>query len=399
MGGRTPPRVELLLRMRKPPITRTRAFSFIVPACMDGMINLAQVSLPLVALRFGATPWFLGMLGWVAQTVRLPCTIGSGMLSDKIGRTRVVIPAAAIAVLACSGLAIARDNGQLLLFYVLMSISVGLFYPALQAFIGDHSPRGELRKNLSWFNAGWTIGGSICGLISGYLLIITQPLPFASAAFVALLTIPLVAIWAKSPVAKHRASETAAQSPDDVPGYLLIIARIGHTLGFFGYAMMRMQFPKLAKDMGMGEATIGLLVGLMLVGQAAGIFIANAGPWWRGKLWPQILAQGMLAASGVIVFIVKSPALFGTAFLVQGIGLGIAYTGALYYGLQTRTKMGRNTGIHESLVAAGNITGSFAGGAIAQFVSLRSPYVVFAGLCLAAMLVSLQVAARGKRAL
>ena len=48
---------------------------------MDGMISLAQVSLPLVAIRFGADPWFLGMLGWTSQSVRLPCNIGSGLRS------------------------------------------------------------------------------------------------------------------------------------------------------------------------------------------------------------------------------------------------------------------------------------------------------------------------------
>ena len=137
--------------MRTSSITRTKVFSFAVPACMDGMINLAQVSLPLVAIRFGADPWFLGMLGWTAQTVRLPFTIGSGMLSDRIGRTRVIIPASVLGVVACLGFAASGTRYQLLLCYILMSLSVGAFYPALQAFIGDHSPKGDLRKNLSWF--------------------------------------------------------------------------------------------------------------------------------------------------------------------------------------------------------------------------------------------------------
>ena len=84
--------------MERSHIARTRIFSFAVPACMDGMIGLVQTALPLLAIRFGATPWFLGMLGWTAQGVRLPCTIGAGVLSEKIGRTRVIIPAAGTAI-------------------------------------------------------------------------------------------------------------------------------------------------------------------------------------------------------------------------------------------------------------------------------------------------------------
>ncbi|MCX6376406.1 MAG: MFS transporter, partial [Armatimonadetes bacterium] len=255
--------------MRRSSITRTRVFSFAVPACMDGMLNLAQVSLPLVAIRFGASPWFLGMLGWTSQSARLPCNIGSGLLSDRIGRIRVIIPAAVLAIFACLGFAVARNNGQLLLFYILISASVGLFYPALQAFVGDHSPKGELRKNLSWFNAGWTIGGTVCGLISGYLLAVRQALPFTIAAVVALAVVILVWVWSRSPAirAARRADEPAS-APDDGPGPLLIIARIGHFMGFFGYTMARLQFPKLGVELKMTEGTIGLLVGIMLVGQA-----------------------------------------------------------------------------------------------------------------------------------
>lgn len=358
---------------------------------MDGMIGLAQTALPLVAIRFGATPLFLGTLGWVAQTVRLPCTIGSGLLSEKIGRTRMIIPAAILGGLACAGFAIARNNPQLLIFYIMMSAAVGLFYPALQAFIGDHSPKGELRKNLSWFNAGWTVGGAVCALVAGYLLAASTLLPFALASFLAFITALLVLAWSRTKVAHvpEVADEAVIAPATDGPGPLLLIARLGHFFGFFGFAMWRLQFPKLATDMHISEGTIGLLVGMMLVGQALGIFIGNAGPWWRGKLWPQLLAQGMLVCAGLIVFMVKLPILFGLAFLIQGAGLGIAYTGALYYGLQARTNMGRNTGLHEALVAAGNISGSFIGGVTAQFISPRAPYVTYSALCLLAIVASL----------
>ena len=374
--------------MSKSYVIRTRIFSFAVPACMDGMINCVQVALPLLAIRFGASPWFLGMLGWTSQLVRFPFCLGSGALSDKIGRTRVIIPAAALGAIACGAIGLTHTRYQILPFYILLMASIGAFYPSLQAFIGDHSPKGELRKNLSAFNVGWTVGGSICGLVAGYLLSRWQPLPFALGACLAFVVIMLVLSWNRVPVeSKHSANGVV---PDDGgPGPLLFIARIGHFLGFFVYSVARLQFPKLGLGLGMSEATVGLLIGIMLVGQAAGIFIASAGPWWRGKLWPQILSQGMALSAGVIAFLVSSPLLFAAAFLIQGTALGIAYTGALYYGLQARTNMGRNTGIHESLVASGNFAGSFAGGAAAQFIDLRAPYLVIAACSLTAIVVSL----------
>jgi len=380
--------VNFHLLMANSYTVRTRIFSFAVPACMDGMINCVQVGLPLLAIRFGASPWFLGMLGWSSQLVRFPLCLGSGALSDKVGRTRVIIPAAVLGAIGCGAIGFTHNRYQLLPFYILVVASMGAFYPSLQAFIGDHSPQGQLRKNLSAFNFGWTVGGSICGLIAGYLLSKSQPLPFALGAALAFVVVGLFLSWNRVPVAsKH--SENGIVPTDGGPGPLLFIARTGHFLGFFAYSVARLQFPKLGIQMGMSEGTVGLLIGMMLVGQAMGIFVAGAGPWWRGKLWPQILSQSMALASGVMAFLVSSPLLFAAAFLMQGTALGIAYTGALYYGLQARTKMGRNTGIHESLVASGNFVGSFAGGAAAQFISLRAPYLVIAGCSLAAIIVSL----------
>ncbi len=352
---------------------------------MDGCIGFVQTAIPLLAMRFGASAWYMGMLFWVAQGARLPVCMMTGMLSEKVGRTRVIIPAAALATITCIGLAFAADNSQVLVLYIFFMISVGAFYPSLQAFIGDNSPRGELRKNLSAFNVGWTVGGSACTLVAGYMFAAHRSWPFAVAAVAAAGSIWFVWAWSRigvseSPSAEQSGDAEPVAGMPSGPGPLLLIARSAHFVGFFGYSAARSLFPKLGDSLGYSDGSIGLLLGIMLVGQAAGIFIAGAGPWWRGKLWPLVMALLMAAASGLAVSLVNSKALYAAAFFVQGTSLGIAYTQALYYGLQARTSMGKNSGIHESLVAAGNISGAFVGGAAAQFISLRAPYAAFSGL-------------------
>lgn len=358
---------------------------------MDGMIALVQVALPLLAIQFGASPHFLGLLGWTAQSVRLPVCLASGALSEKIGRTTVIFPSAVLACIACLGLSFSQNNAEILIIYILFMASIGAFYPSLQAFIGDRSPIGELRKNLSAFNAGWTIGGATCGLVAGYTFAKSRGLPFEIGALFVALVIILVYAWHKTyTYMQHSDSKGLSPSAGPSPGPLLAIARMGHFLGFFAYAAARQLFPKLAVELGMKPGEIGLLVGMLLVGQALGIAVAGAGPWWRGKLWPLLLAQGMVLVSGLVVFYTSIAAFFASAFLIQGVGLGIAYTAALYYGLQARINMGRNTGIHESLVAGGNILGSLVGGETAEMISLRAPYMataIFAALLMLSGLV------------
>lgn len=367
---------------------------------MDGCIGFVQTAIPLLAMRFGASAWFLGMLGWTAQGTRLPVCMTTGMLSEKVGRTRVIIPAAILATLTSIGLAFAANNIQVLIFYVLFMVSVGAFYPSLQAFIGDNSGRGQLRKNLSAFNVGWTVGGSVCTLVAGYMFAAHRAWPFAAAAVVAAGSIWFVRAWSRLRVSESDDPQVSGYAADPVPsmavgpGSLLWIARSAHFVGFFGYSAIRSLFPKLGRSLDYSDGTIGLLLGVMLIGQAAGIFIAGAGPWWRGKLWPLVLSLVMAVVSGLAITLVDSKGLYAAAFFVQGTSLGIAYTQALYYGLQARTRMGKNSGIHESLVAAGNISGAFVGGTVAQFISLRAPYAAYAivsGFVLIAGLVYWQV--------
>lgn len=365
----------------------TRAYSFLLSALMDGTLAMVQTCLPLLAIRFGAGAWFLGMLGWIPQAFRLPFCFTSGLLSDRIGRVRVLIPAAVIVLVTCILLAYARSNNQALIIYMLLMAAVGAYFPALQAFIGDHSPRGELRKNLTFFNLGWTVGSAVCGLAAGFLFVIWTSLPFIIGASLIAILIFIIMSWARKPADMADNADAPVETASaDSPGPLLFIARTGHFLGFFGYALVRNIFPKLGVDLHISESSIGVLIAMMLVGEASGIFVAGMGPWWRGKLWPLILAQSMMLVSGLLIFKAGSPVAFGIAFFVHGLSLGIAYTGALYYGLQSRTNMGRNTGIHESLVASAIILGSLMGGTAGQFVSLRAPYIIFSMLALASMI-------------
>jgi MFS family permease len=364
---------------------RIRIYSLLVPVCTDGMMGLVQTALPLLAISFGANAWFLGILGSAPQFVRLILCLSSGPISDRVGRMRIMLPAAGIAGLACIGFASAHNKLQLIIFYALLLGSIGAFYPSFEAFIGDHSPHGELRKNLAFFNMGWSIGGALFATMSGFLFAGRAAYPFLAAAVLAIMGIGLVIRWSRLPACCFGGEEATPQAQEG-PGALLLISRVGHFLGFFGLSIMRNIFPRLAFDMGMTAGTIGLLTGMVLVGQGCGMLLSGIGPWWRGKLWVPILAQLTMAAVGLTVFMASSKPMLGTAMFVLGLASGVSCTGALYYGMQSRSRMGSSTGIYESLIAAAFIGGSFLGGLTAQLISMRSPYIMFASMALLAAL-------------
>jgi MFS family permease len=346
-----------------------------------------QTAVPFLALQCRATEIMLGRIGWVAEAVRLPICLTSGRLSEKTGRPKIIIPAACVVVLACIGLSQAPSYLHVIIFYTLGIAALGAFYPPLQALIGDVSKRGELTKNLGAFNIGWCVGGASAGLAAGWLIGLGFSVALYVAAASALAAGLLVVLWRTRPARAPRSAEENLVETQEHPTSLLLVARMGHFTGFFAFAVIRILFPKLGLSFGWPKPEVAVVVAMLLVGQAGGILATSASPWWRGKFWPQMTAQGVMLGCAIVGAIASSPVLLGCAFFGIGAALGVAYTAALYHGLSDRKARGKNTGIHESLVAAGNISGCLLGSLVAQLISPRAPYILLAclaGTCLIA---------------
>lgn len=374
-----------------------RRYSLLIPWFMDAALSLVQTAVPLLALRLGASAILLGTIGWVAQAVRLPICFTSGRLSERVGRTRFIIPAALVIAAASIGLARSQSTTQVMVLYTVALACIGAFYPPLQALIGDVSRRGELTKNLGSFNIGWCIGGAVAAIGAWWLVAIglAETLYVAAVGFV--VTAVLVAFWHRATSARTDQEEQAAAAAPQDTGPLLIIARAGLFTGFFGFAVIRMMFPKLGISLGWTESNVAMVVAWVVVGQAAGMLATSASPWWRGRLWPQVMAQVMMLVSGLVICVTSSAVVMGGAFFCAGAALSVAYTAALYHGLSARKAMGKNSGTHEALVAAGGISGCLLGGLVAQGISLRAPYALLAVLAVVCLAVTAMLAGAASR--
>lgn len=361
---------------------------------------LMFAAVPLLALRLHADAMLLGAIGWIPQAVRLPICFTSGHLSEKYGRVKLIVPAACLVALAGVGLANTHSNMFILIFSILSVAAIGSFYPPLQAMVGDKSGRGELTKNLGAFNIGWCLGGAVMALSVRWLVVYGLPNIFYLAAVSAIVAAVLVIAWAR-----HGSSQSEKEVVEDAPlpeypSYLLIIARLGHFTGFFGLAIMRLLFPQLGRlELGLSESDVATITGLAIAGQGVGMLITNAGPWWRGKLWPQFMAQGMLLLCGLTVALASSPVVIGAAAFVLGAALSVAYTAALYHGLAARKSKGKNAGLHEALVAGGSIAGCLLGGLVAENISLRAPYVLITVLAAGCLVATVAIVKRSVRKL
>lgn len=354
---------------------------------------MLQTAMPLLAVDLHASYLLLGTIGWVAQAIRVPFCITSGRISERLGRTTIIVPAAIIAAATIAAHAHARSLTTVMVLYSIALAAIGSFYPPLQALIGDVSRPDELRKNVGMFNVGWCVGGAITAAIAGLLVKQSLSTVFYVGAGCCTMAAILVLSWRARPVA-HRAEDEDANSGEDYCA-LLLICRMGHSVGFFGFSVIRILFVKLGRTSFLWtKPTVAFVCAAFLCGLALGILMVNASPWWRGKLWPQVLAQSVMMFSAAAVALLSSPVLsflrspasVGALFFAFGMAQSITYTGALYYGLSCGGSKGTNTGIHEAIVAGAAAAGCLFGGIAAQKTDAYAPFVLLAGLGLICLL-------------
>ena len=356
-----------------------------------------QKAMPLLAVQLGVGPGLLGILGASGQMVRLPLTLISGNLSEKVGRAAVIVPAAVIIAAASVALGFTHTSAGILVFYAIGLGAFGIFYPPFQALIGDVSPPRRLRKNLGAFGIGWCVGGAAAGLTAGWLVKLGLPLTFFAGAVFAIVAGALAMIWSRTtrPYAPDPTENEADQAVDQTgwmcPAKLLIISRMGLVTGVFGIAIIAILFTPVAKRiLHWSDAETAAITSMAMVGQAVSVLSTYASAWWRGKLWPQLASQTTLLGCGIVIFLASSKLILALAFLGVGLAHGVAYTAAFYHGLMTGPSKGRQGGIHECIVSCGHIAGNILGGFVAQKIAPRAPFAmlsVLAGICLIATMI------------
>lgn len=354
------------------------------------------------------TPVQLSWLGACAAFCYSTMCLLSGGISDRIGRKTA-------AALSCVGLAAAyvlagwvQDIHQLLLLAALAGGSLAFFWPAVQAWIADLSGRGRRRlaRRLAIFNVSWAAGLAAGPTYTGFLWAygagsgLSQRLVFGSIAGSVLL-IAVVLLLTRScaidPDAVSEADDWGAQAHPQAAS-LLFAARAGTFASWFAVGVIGSLFPKLAAELGFDERLRGVLASCFHVGQVGMFCVALAPGSWYYRRWPVLVAEG-LALLGMLTLVwARSPWHFAAAFLIAGVCSGVAYTASLFHSLHGRTEdRGKLAGIHEAILASGVFLSPLIGGFLAQYVSLRAPFVMvgiaFAG-AMAAQLVSRSVAGR-----
>jgi DHA1 family tetracycline resistance protein-like MFS transporter len=360
----------------------------VAPFGIDLVSSIYYLAAPLVLIELNANPIELGLVGTLTSSVHMGMAHFMGRLSDRLGRRPLIIIAPLLLSVSCLLMLILRSVGLILTLSILNGLCTSIFWPCFLAWIADRLTKGSLVRDLGSFNSSWTSATLFGPVFSGFMYALHPRLPFVLGAALAL-TVFLI-VWRSLQDEKIQLKDEerfVALEKSNIRMNLLYAAWVANFASFFVIANARYQFPKLARELDFSSGTIGLIIGCLGFALFSGFFILRKSDRWHSKASYLVESHALAVVGLLLIYLSSRPFLFAFALILIGLSASVTCYSSQFYVVQLMKKKGKGSGIHESIVGAGALSGPILGGVAAQFAGLRAPYL----LCLVVLLVAVIV--------
>ena len=353
---------------------------FIIPFVFDAVIAASGVVFNLIAQDLGATPFDLGMLGCVWGGSYATFCFIVGHSSHRLPLRGTMTAAIGCFLAAVSIAHLAREPWHLCFCTFLSGLGCAMFWPLFEQLLHDADAAAHASK-MTRFNMGWTSGLAAGMAASGFLKEMGSAVAInAIAASAAVLGVYFA--WATRR-GLERSSEVVVDTADATPkpeapmavaAHFLWMAWLANVMLYAAYGSVSSIFPKLARELAYPDRAIGLLLSLIVAGQAAAFWPLCRSSWWHYRLAPLLATQLVNMGALALIALSNSYVGFGVAMLLLGLGRAMTYASSLHYSLADPAKRGRNAGIHEMLIGVAMVTGPLLGGQCAEWIALRAAF-------------------------
>lgn len=306
----------------------SRAFYVIILSSLIGVMGVSLISPVLPQLRtvFGVSDAQVGLVITAYTLPGIVLTPFVGLLADRIGRRRVIVPLLLIFGIGGAGVAFVDGFTEVLVLRFLQGIGASALISLSVTLIGDFY-QGTQRDAAMGFNgSSMSTGAALYPLLGGLLAAIRWSVPFLFFGVAVL--VGLIALFVLE--------EPPMQEPTDVRTYFSRLrgaALDPRALALFGavfsafflfYGGVLTAVPLLLTDVyGLMAGQIGLV--LAMVSLASAVVSSQYGRIANWRSAPELVTLGFVAygASLVGVWLATSPIQIGAALLAFGVGFGI----------------------------------------------------------------------------
>lgn len=350
--------------------------------------------LPRYAQDLGATPEVIGLIVAASTITGMIVKLPAGALSDVLGRRRMML-------LGCAFFAgppflypFVHSPGALLGLRFLHGFATAIFSPVASAYVADLSERGR-GERLGWFAATNDMGGTVGPLLGGLVLFYTASysMTYLSVGVLGLLPLLMTLRLRGEERLRGTGSTLGARSGqfwrgirEVVSSRAVVMASLLEAALYLGYGAFLGFFPLYAKEIGLNDAQIALVMGVQLATTMLAKPLSGRISDHIGRK-PMILT-GLLLSAVTLPVITLLTSFWPLVAVSALFGLGVATvtpsTTALVADLVRAGRMGSAMGVFGTIWDTGEASGPVLAGLLIASFGYSPAFSLIASLMAAA---------------
>jgi MFS family permease len=353
--------------------------------------------LPAFAAELGALPELIGVIVAASTVTGALFKLPSGALSDVLGRKRMMVLGALFFAAPPFFYPFVQDPMALLGLRFVHGFATAIFAPVASAYVASLAETGRGAR-LGWFSSANDIGATAGPLIGGFVLYFTASFQvtylvvgaLGVLAFIAVLLLPDV-----DHAAARGANTFSARATEFRQGLaevfrtppILIAAGIEAVM-YLGYGAFLGFLPIYAKNMGLNNAEIALVLGAQLATAMVVKPITGRLSDRVGRI--PVIVMGLLLCAAALPLIFRSESLTAFVLVTPLLGLGVGavtpVTNALIADLASSRRLGAAMGVFGTIWDIGEAAGPILAGFLIGGLGYASTFDILAAASVAAAL-------------
>ncbi len=354
----------------------------------------AYIRLPLVPLfasGIGASTVEVGMINAGFMLAAALLSVPLGLVSDRVGRRRLVLAGMVVSGLTSLFLTVARTPAQVGMVYLFSGVGLACFSPAMMSYVGDVAPPRFLGRAYGWYTSALYLGMALGPGLGGVLGAEGFRAAFLVSAAVigAGIAVGFPRMPAPPPVVQPRSPDLVADLREILANRAVLACWIATFFAPDAWGALFAFFPLYARDSGIPVAHTGLI----FTSQAASNALSRipighlADRTGRRDLY---IVFGSLAFAACIAAVGRfpAPAPLYLLFLLAGASMAAAFTavGALLSeSVDTRVRGLAMGGYNTCIYSGFAVSAATLGPVIARY-GYSAGFAVAGGLCAVATL-------------
>lgn len=342
--------------------------------------------LPLFTSYLGADPAKVGMVAAVSAFTGIVASIPAGILSDRLGRRRMLIFSAIVFASAPFLYLLVTNIYQLAAIRFYHGLATAIFVPVSMALVSDlfQKERGE---KIGWFSTSTLVGRFMAPLIGGTIIAVLLFNPAISYKVVYLVcgaagaVVLFLSLKIPNPAEhenrKHSWKETKGIFKAAISNRGILITSAVEAAILFAYGTFETFLPLYAIKAGISAYEIGIFLSSQVIILALTKPIMGKFSDKHGRE-PQIFAGAIIGAvciGGFPMFKSFIPLL--TLSILFGLSLSIvtSATSALIADLSMQENRGSAMGVLGSIMDIGHTTGPLIAGIVAAYFGFTQSFL------------------------